>query len=59
MKDDLFRYPTFDEMRALETAARRARAQEVARLLRAGAQALKSPLARAVEVLTPRGIRHA
>jgi hypothetical protein len=30
-----FRFPTFDEMRALEHAARRARYQELARLLRA------------------------
>jgi hypothetical protein len=35
-----FRYPTFDEMRALEFAARRAREREIRRLIGAAAAAL-------------------
>jgi hypothetical protein len=42
MKNSLYHYPTVAELRALEIAARRARAREVARLLRTGARALKS-----------------
>ena len=41
MKTTLYRYPTSEELRALEFAARRARAREVARLFRAGAAGLK------------------
>ena len=48
MENDLFRYPTHAEMRALEAAAHRARALEMARLLRAGARWLKSLAARLV-----------
>jgi len=44
MENDLFRYPTSAEMRAIEIAARRARAQEMARVFRAGTRALKSLL---------------
>jgi hypothetical protein len=44
MKTVLFRYPTAVELRALEAAARRARAREVARLIRAGAAGLKGLL---------------
>ena len=40
MKTTLYRYPTAEELRALEAAAHRARAQEIARLLRAGAHKL-------------------
>jgi hypothetical protein len=42
MKTTLYRYPTVEELRALEVAAHRARAREVARLLRAGAAGLKA-----------------
>jgi hypothetical protein len=41
MKNTLYHYPTAEELRALEVAARRARAREVARLLRAGAAGLE------------------
>jgi len=51
---------TATELYALERAARRARSQELARLMRAAAGALISFAARAVSVLhTRRGIRHA
>lgn len=40
MKTVIYRYPTPEELHALESAAHRARAQEVARLLRAGAHKL-------------------
>jgi len=59
VKTDLFRYPTFDEMRALEIAARRARAQEIGRLLGVAAQGLKSLVARLVTVPAAREISHA
>jgi hypothetical protein len=42
MKTALYHYPTVEELRALEVAARRARAREVARLFRAGAAGLKA-----------------
>jgi hypothetical protein len=42
MKTTLYRYPTVGELRVLEIAARRERAREVARLLRAGARKLIS-----------------
>ena len=51
---------TAAELYALERAARRARSQELARLIRAAAGALISFAARAVSVLQTRGgIRHA
>jgi len=59
MKTDLLHYPTVAEMRALEAAAHRERAREVARLLRAGAHAAGLLLARLAVVLVPKGIRHA
>lgn len=51
MENDLFRYPTSAELRALEAAARRARALEMARLVRTGARALKSLAARVIAAL--------
>lgn len=57
MKADLL--PTFDEMRALEIAARRARSQEVARLFHVGARGLKSLVMRLVAMLVAREISHA
>ena len=59
MKDDRFRYPTFDEMRALEVAARRARALEMARLLRVAGRALKSLAARLVAASQGKRVSHA
>jgi hypothetical protein len=51
---------TAAELYALERAARRARSQEVARLVSAGANALVSFAKRVVSVLrTQRGVRHA
>ena len=51
---------TAAELYALERAARRARSQEVARLTRAGANALVSFVRRVVSVSrTPRGVCHA
>ena len=51
---------TAEELYALERAARRARSQEVARLIRAAARALSSLARRAVSVTrTRRGMRHA
>ena len=39
-----FRYPTFDEMRALELAARRARARELRRLIVLASNGLSTTL---------------
>jgi hypothetical protein len=51
---------TAAELYALERAAHRARSQEVARLVSAGANALVSFARRVVSVLrTQRGVRHA
>ena len=51
---------TAAELYALERAARRARSQEVARLARAGADALVSFAKRVVSVpRSHRGVRHA
>jgi len=51
---------TAAELYALERAARRARSQEVARLIRAAAAALSSLARRAVSAARTRGgIRHA
>jgi hypothetical protein len=51
---------TVAELYALERAAHRARSQEVARLIRAGAGALLSLAKRAVSVAaTRKGMRHA
>ena len=48
-------YPTPKELYALEAKARRLRAEEMARLLRAAGAALKSLL----NVKAPKGLRHA
>jgi hypothetical protein len=42
MKTTLYHYPTVEELRALELAAHRARAREIARLLGAGVLKLKA-----------------
>jgi len=59
MKTDLLHYLTVAEMRALEAAAHRERAREIARLVRAGARALKSLLGRIVPVPGGRRVGHA
>ena len=47
------------QLYALESAARRERSLEQARLLRAGARALKAGIARALSALKWKGLRHA
>lgn len=47
------------QLYALELAARRARSLEQAKLLRAGAHALKGLVVRAVNALKLKGLRHA
>jgi len=53
------RYPTPDELYALEIAARRARSKEMARLVRAGARALRAGIARVAAMLSARKVGHA
>jgi len=53
------RYPTAQELYALEHEARRLRAEEMARLVRAGAKALRAFFARFVTVRNAKGLRHA
>jgi hypothetical protein len=53
------RYPTPEELYALEHEARRLRAAEVARLFKAGAAAVRSLFARIVTVRNAKGLRHA
>ena len=52
-------YPTPDQLYALELAARRARSEEMARLVRAGERALRSGIARVATALSARKVRHA
>lgn len=52
-------YPSSSELYALELAARRARSQEIARLLTAGARALKARLGRILPPHDTKGLRHA
>jgi len=53
------RYPTIEELYALEQEARRLGALEMARLLRAGANAVRALFARIVRVRNAKGLRHA
>ena len=53
------RYPTYEEMRAFELEARRMRAAEMARLFRAGTDAVRSFFKRTVTVRNAKGLRHA
>jgi len=53
------RYPTSEELYALELEARRLRAAEVARLLHAGANAVRRLFARTASVRHAKGLRHA
>jgi hypothetical protein len=59
MKNHLNHYPTVAELRALEVAAHRERAQEIARLLRAGARFLKSLVARLIAASAGKETSHA
>lgn len=59
MKNHLNHYPTIAELRALEAAARRERAREMARLIRAGAHAVKSLVLRLIALLAGKGVSHA
>jgi len=56
---NLSRYPTAKELYALEHEARRLRAEEMARLLRAGTKAVRALFARFVTVRNAKGLRHA
>lgn len=53
------RYPNPQELYALEQKARRLRALEMARLMRAGAEAVRSLFKRIVTVRNAKGLRHA
>ena len=56
---NLGRYPTPEELYALEHAARRARAAEMARLAKAGVAAVRALFARIVTVRNAKGWKHA
>jgi hypothetical protein len=56
---NLGRYPTPQELYALEHEARRLRAAEMSRLFKAGAAAVRSLFARIVTVRTAKGWKHA
>ncbi len=53
------RYPTAQELYALEHEARRLRAAEMARLAKAAAAAVRSLFARIVTVRNAKGLKHA
>jgi hypothetical protein len=53
------RYPTQEELYALEREARRLRAQEMARLARAAGDAVRAFFARTFAVRNAKGMRHA
>ena len=53
------RYPTVEELYALEQNARRMRSAEMARLIRAGAKKVRSLFDRNVTVRNAKGFRHA
>jgi len=54
-----FRTPTPAELYSLELRARRARSEELGRLLRQGALAVKAAFERAVSQISAKGVRHA
>jgi hypothetical protein len=56
---NLGRYPTPEELYALEIEARRLRAAEVSRLLKVGVRAVRSLFARIVTVRNAKGWKHA
>ena len=53
------KYPTAAELYALEHEARRLRAEEMARLFRAGAKAVRAFFSRTVTVRNAKGLKHA
>ena len=56
---NLGRYPTPEELYALEREARRLRAMEMARLIRAATAAVRSYFKRIVTVRNAKGLKHA
>ena len=54
-----YRTLTPAELYSLELSARRARSEELGRLLRKGALAVKAAFERAVSQLSAKGVRHA
>jgi DNA-binding FadR family transcriptional regulator len=54
-----FRYPSVEEVRAMELAARRARDKELARLTRAAVRAIAQAFKRLVGVIDGKHMRHA
>ena len=54
-----YRYPTPAELYSLELRARRMRNEELGRLLREGALAVKAAFERAVSRLSAKGVSHA
>jgi hypothetical protein len=54
-----YRFPTPAELYSLELRARRARNQELGRLLREGVLAVKAAFERAVSHFSAKGVRHA
>ena len=54
-----YRFPTSAELYSLELRARRMRNEELGRLLRNGALAIKAAFERAVSQLRTKGVRHA
>jgi hypothetical protein len=53
------RYPTPAELYALEQEARRLRAAEISRLLKAGARAVRSFFTPASQIRNAKGLKHA
>jgi len=54
-----FRYPSFEQVQAMERAARRARAEELARIGKAAVTGIKSLFARPAGGVSLKGPRHA
>jgi len=54
-----FRYPTVEEVRAMELAARRARDKELARLARVALSATAQACKRLVSLINGKRVRHA
>ena len=54
-----YKFPTFDEMRAIELAARRARNRELARLARLALAGIVSLRKRLASGFGAKGMRHA
>ena len=56
---ETYRIPTPAELYAIELRARRMRQEELGRLLRKGALAVKAAFGRAVSLISAKGVRHA